>query len=557
MKKFRWQFLIILLTGIVVGVLLITQQPEQRTNVAAPQTGGSYSEGLVGSFQRLNPLFDHYNQPDRDVNRLLFNGLVKFDSAGYPQPDLALAWGFSKDGLSYNFSLKEDIKWHDGEPFTVDDVIFTIEKMSDPESITPADLKAFWQEIIVNRLDDYNLQFVLPEPFAPFMDYLTFGVLPEHLLGGKTFLEIQESAFNLQPVGTGPYLLDRLVVENNKIAGVILKSNTAYFDGAPFIEEVTFKYYATSTDMYNAYLDGEIQGLSRVTGDFLVDVLQDPQVSIYTGRRPELTMVLLNHNDPNVDFLQDVNVRQALMKSINRSVIINQYLSGQAIAADSPIFPGTWAYYSSSPVAYDPESAINHLKEAEFLFAGENSLVRSKDGKQLSFSMVYPDDEIHKKIAEAIQTDWKKIGVEVLLVPLSYEDLIDQQLVKRDFQAALVDINLSRYPDPDPYPFWDQAQATGGQNYSQWDNRVASEYIEQARVTNDLNERIRLYHNFQVVFREEMPALLLYYPVYTYAMKGDVNGVQLGPIYDPSDRLINLKDWFLLVKRNTQDQPAE
>ena len=554
---FRWQFLIILLTGIVVGVLLITQQPDQTPYVAAPQTGGSYSEGLVGSFQRLNPLFDHYNQTDRDVNRLLFNGLVKFDSSGFPQPDLAMAWGYSKDGLTYNFSLKEDIKWHDGQVFTVDDVIFTIEKMRDPESITPADLKAFWQEIKVNRLDDYNLQFVLPEPFAPFMDYLTFGVLPEHILGGKTFLEIQESGFNLQPVGTGPYQLDHLIVENNRISGVSLKMNTAYFDGAPFIEEVSFKYYPTSTDMYNAYLDGDIQGLSRVTGDFLMDILLDPQVSIYTGRRPELTMVLLNHNDPNVDFLQDVNVRQALMKSINRSVIINQYLSGQAIAADSPILPGTWAYYSNAPIAYDTESAINHLKEAGYLFAGENSSVRSRDGKVLSFTMVYPDDEIHKKIAEAIQADWKKIGVEVLLKPLTYEDLIDQQLVKRDFQAALVDITLSRYPDPDPYPFWDQAQATGGQNYSQWDNRVASEYIEQARITNDLNERIRLYHNFQVVFREEMPALLLYYPVYTYAMKGDVNGVQLGPLYDPSDRLVNLKDWFLLVKRNIQDQPSE
>ncbi len=133
MKNFRWQLLIILLTGIIVGVLLITQQPDSPINTAQPQTGGVYTEGLVGSFQRLNPLFDHYNQPDRDVNRLRFNGLVKFDLRGVAQPDLAESWGFSKDGLTYNFSIRENITWQDGSPFTVDDIIFTIDKMRDPD----------------------------------------------------------------------------------------------------------------------------------------------------------------------------------------------------------------------------------------------------------------------------------------------------------------------------------------------------------------------------------------------------------------------------------------
>lgn len=555
MKKYRWQLLIILLAGILLGVLILTRPPDQISGDLSPQKGGTYSEGLVGGFQRLNPLFDHYNQPDRDVNRLLFNGLVKFDASGSPQPDLASAWGYSLDGLTYNFALREDVFWHDGQPFNVDDVIFTIEKMREEDSIIPSDLKSFWQEIKINRLNDFNLQFILPEPFSPFLDYLSFGILPRHLLEGKSFLEIQESSFNLQPVGTGPYLLDHLIVENNQITGVVLAANEKYFEGAPFIEEVTFKYYTTSEDMYNAYLEGEIQGLSRVTGDFLAEVLQDPQVAVYTGRRPELSVVLLNHNDPSAEFLQDVNVRQALMLGINRSVIVNQLLAGQAILADSPLFPGTWGYFSSSPIPFDPDLSISKLKEAKYLFTAESGNTRSKDGKLLTFTLLYPEDDIHRKIAEAIKTDWAKIGVDVKIQGLPYEELIDQKLVKRDFQAALVDLNMSRTPDPDPYPFWDQAQATGGQNYSQWDNRVASEYIEQARVINDIPERTRLYHNFQVVFREEMPALLLYYPVYTYAIRGDVNGVQMGPLYDPSDRLAGIRNWFLLVQRNIQNNP--
>lgn len=556
MKKFRWQILIILLTGIVVGILLITQQPDKIQPMAQPETGGVYTEGLVGSIQRLNPLFDSYNQPDRDVNRLIFNGLVKFNSQGLAQPDLAQSWGYSKDGLTYNFSIKEDIKWQDGAPFTMNDVIFTIEKMREDDSILPSDLKTFWKDIKLNKLNDYNLQFILPEPFAPFLDYLTFGVLPEHILGKLSFKEIQESAFNLQPVGTGPYKIDHLIVENNKVTGIVLSVNSTYFSTRPFIDQVVFKYFPSMADMYLAYTDGEIQGMSRVSGDVLTKVLGDPKLSTYTGRRPELSLIFLNLKDTNVDFFQDVKVRQALMRSINRPLIVNQFLHGQAIQADSPIFPGTWAYYNDAPISFDANSAINLLKNDGYTFSGDSDTIRSKDGKKLSFTLVYPDDDIHKMIAEEIQANWKEIGVDAKLEPVTYETLIDDKLVKRDFQAALVDVNLSRYPDPDPYPFWDQAQATGGQNYSQWDNSAASEYLEEARVATDIGERTRLYRNFQVVFREEMPALLLYYPVYTYAVENTVKGVQMGPLYDPSDRLADINQWYLMVKRGVQQVTA-
>ena len=170
--------------------------------------------------------------------------------------------------------------------------------------------------------------------------------------------------FNLQPVGTGPYKIDHLILENEKITGIVLSANQDYFGEKPFIDQVVFKYYASSSEMYAAYNEGEIQGISRVSDEILPDVLGNPEMATYTGRRPELAMVILNLKDTKVDFFQDVNVRQALMKSINRSIIINQILNGQAIQADSPIFPGTWAYYNNAPIAFDPEAAINHLKNS-------------------------------------------------------------------------------------------------------------------------------------------------------------------------------------------------
>jgi peptide/nickel transport system substrate-binding protein len=195
------------------------------------------------------------------------------------------------------------------------------------------------------------------------------------------------------------------------------------------------------------------------------------------------------------------------------------------------------------------------LKEAGYAIP-PNSTVRKKDNLSLSFTMVYPDDELHASLAQTIQQNWAAIGVEVKLQAVSYESLMNDSLTPRTYQAALVELDLSRSYDPDPYPFWHQAEATGGQNYSQWDNRTASEYLEQARVIADPNVRLRLYRNFQVIFNRELPALPLYVPVYTYALDVRVQGVQVGPLFEPSDRFNDVSAWYLVTRR-ALDQTAQ
>ena len=150
-----------------------------------------------------------------------------------------------------------------------------------------------------------------------------------------------------------------------------------------------------------------------------------------------------------------------------------------------------------------------------------------------------------------MKRDWERLGVEVTLKAMPFEQLLSDNLEPRSYQAALVELNLSRFPDPDPYPFWDQAQITGGQNYANWDDRQASEYLEQARVTADLGERAKAYKNFQVRFANEMPALPLFYPVYSYGVDQQVQGVRMGPLFDTSDRFATLLQWYLKSKRST------
>ena len=242
MRRLRWQILVVAITLIVVAVLLLSQQPALAPILSRPSSGGIYTEGLIGSLGRLNPLLDWNNPADRDVDSLVFSGLIKFDSRGLPQPDLAESWGATPDGTVYNFTIRSNAVWQDGTPVTSDDVIFTIDLIKS-SSFFPQDIKDLWNQITVTKLDDENLKFTLPEPFAPFLDYLTFGILPKHILASAPAGQLASANFNISPVGSGPYKFDHFVVESGYVAGVVLTLSDNYYGQKPYIQQVVFRYY--------------------------------------------------------------------------------------------------------------------------------------------------------------------------------------------------------------------------------------------------------------------------------------------------------------------------
>ncbi len=556
MKRLRWQILVVLATLVIVAVLLFSQQPVLTPTGPQPTSGGVYTEALIGSLGRLNPLLDWNNPADRDVDRLVFSGLIKFDSHGLPQPDLAESWGTSEDGTIYNFTLRPSAVWQDGTPITSDDVIFTIDLIKS-SSLFPQDIKDLWNQIDVKRLDDRNIKFTLPEPFAPFLDYATFGVLPKHILGTMPPEQLANAQFNINPVGSGPYKFDHLIIDGGQIKGVVLTLNDQYYGQKPYILQVVFRYYPDSKSAFDAYKQGEVLGVSQLTPDVLPQALTDPNLSVYTAQLPQMSIIMLNLNNNEVQFLQDANVRRALMLGLNRDYIISSLLKGQAIVADGPILPGSWAHYDGiEHIGYDPTAAVSLLKDEGYVIPATGGTVRAKDNVALNFVLVHPDDALHTQIAQIIQQQWALIGVQINLQAVPYDQMISNYLGPRTYQAALVDLNLARTPDPDPYPFWHQSEATGGQNYSQWDNRAASEYLEQARTETDFTVRARLYRNFQVVFTKDLPSLPLYYPVYSYGVDAQVHGVQVPPLYDTSDRLAFISNWYLVTKRALEQTPA-
>ena len=548
MRKFRWQLLIVLITALVVGVVLYFHQQSPQEEVVqtpSPISGGSYTEALVGAFMRLNPMLDHLNQPDRDINRLLFSSLVHFDASGLPVGDLARSWNVSEDGAVYTVNLRADAVWHDGTPLTANDVVYTISLLQSQSPLIPANLQEFWNAVTVSAVSDTILEFSLPVAYAPFMDYLNFQVLPAHLLGNLGMDALVDHPFNLNPIGSGPFRFDSIEIENGTITGINLVSYEYYFDGQPFIDEIRFRYYPDESTALDAYLEGEVDGLSRIHNADLSTVLNQTGLNLYSSRQPKLSIVFLNLRNANVPVLQNADFRKALMAGINRQEMIDEVLNGQGVFAQGPIMPGNWAFYpEQSEYRYDPDGArqilaamgLSQVEDGRFL----------SDGAPIELELLTPDDPEHIAMAEILRQNWQKVGVGVTVLPLAHDQVI-ARLENRDYQMALVDVDLSETPDPDPYQFWAESQIDGGQNYAQWSNATASSYLEQARQVPGVEVRRRLYRNFQVLFEEDLPSLPLFYPVYNYAVKDSIKDLMFGPVYNPADRFNNVREWYILT----------
>jgi len=556
MRNLRWQLLIAVGGLILVFSYLLVQAPTQETtSTPAPVSGGIYREALIGEVTRLNPILDFNNQVDRDINELLYRGLVTFDSRGIALPDLAESWAVSADATLYTFTLRKDILWHDGEPVQSNDVLYTFSKFQDTDYPGPADLQILWEEIKIVELDERTVQFQLPEPFAPFIDFLAIGLIPEHLLRGVSAGELIDHPFNTQPVGTGPFEFSQFILEGDKIVGVQLQAFEDYYDGRPYLDQFIFRFFSDKGTALQAYLAGEVMGIGQVSQDTLDRVLEIPTLNLHSARLPKMYVVFLNLNHPEKTFFDDKLFRRALMQSINRQWIIDTVLSGQAIVAPGPIFPSTWAYLDTLvPWPFDILEANSILSGLDWeLPEGATpdtpEYLRKKDDVTLTFSLVHPSSRIHTSLAEAIAESWSQIGVQVQLVSAEPDEILTTYLEPRDYEAVLTEIDLSPFTDPDPYPFWHDSQVETGQNYAGFTDRNIGIWLEKARTTSDLATRTDLYKSFQFRFNDQLPAILLFSPIYNYAIDAEIQAVTVGPIYDPSDRFLNVLEWNIQVRR--------
>lgn len=546
-RYIRWQ-IALALVGIFLLTLLLGVTAYNVSTELVPAQGGVFREGVAGNPQYINPLLCQMHEVDQDLCRLLFRGLTRLDGNGRVVPDLAEIWSATADGLIYTFRLRENLFWHDGVPVTAEDVIFTVGMMQSPETPVIPDLASLWRSVEAERVDERTVRFILNQPFAPFLDYTAVGLLPKHIWEHVPPAEIASSPLNAMPVGNGPMKVTEVAADH-----IRLEANPYANTVTSYISAVEFHFYPDYPSVYAAYSKGELDGISRIVPSDLMLARDRPDLQLFSALESVYTSIVFNLKSPSVPFFQEKAVRQALYYALDRKKLIENTLSGQGIVAHSPIPATNWAYTDDvRQYAYDPGRASQLLDEAGWIDTNGDG-VRDKDGRPLSFILLANDDPIRQAILAEISNDWRAIGVQAIPETVSFAGLVSDFLAPRRFDAALVTWDISG--DPDPYPLWHSSQAEeGGQNYAGWQNEDADELLSEARGKIDSEKRAAIYGDFQRLFSEEAPALLLYYPAYTYGVSERVKNVQIGALNDPSDRFTTFPEWYIVARRVPANQ---
>lgn len=558
MRSFRLPLLLIIVG--VAAIAFIVYQLVPRSTVTVPDTGGTYVEGVAGTPQYINPLLCQLHDEDRDLCSLTFAGLTKFNDTGDVVPDLATTWNISDDGITYTFKLRQDAKWSDGAAVTADDVMFTAQMLQDPGFPGRSDVGSLWRTIKVDKLDAYTVQFQLSQPLAPFLDFTTIGLLPQHVLSGTNSADLTKLSFNLQPIGNGAWHVVEVNTTGNRVSSIALEPSPNYYGAKPNLSRLVFRYYANLQAVFDGYRAGDVDGFGNLSLADEKRAEARDDLTMYTATRSRYTALFFNlRRDSGAIALSDKAVRQALMYAIDRQKLVQDVLGGDAIVADTTFIPGTWAYDADvKRYPYDPNRAVEILRDNGYelaTVAPSNVSVWQKNGEPIAFTLLIQDDTTRRAVAEAIAKQWRDLGVQVTVQPV--RNLVRDFLGPRQFQVALVDTLVDG--DPDPYPIWHRSQmVVPGQNYTGWDNKDVSDWLEAARTTTDRSKRSELYRQFQDAFAEELPALPLYYPTYKYAISTRVKQVQIPPLIYPSDRLRTIGNWYINTKRVvTSDTTAQ
>ncbi len=524
----------------------------------------TFTEAVVGPVTRINPLFAPVNPVDRDISALIFDGLTQINRFGEIVPALAEEWAVSSDGTEYVFELRDDVIWQDGEPFTVDDVAYTLSLLRDPAFPGPVSLSRFWRTVEIQPINDTLIRFRLAQPLASFPEALRIGILPEHALRGTDAAGLLTHPFNLSPVGTGPYQLESILTDGQQIREVNLRVSPNYraqpgVDDPYPIERLRFRVYDSFADVLDALASRQADGYAARNRQERI-ALSGTDLVIAQTVMPTVGMMIFNWADDDVAFFRELRVREALVTGLNRASLVDRNLFNQAILADSPLPRLSWAYNYGDTLGaewtYDLAAArdeiANYAVRLQRADDGDEDTQDAADdaaeptpvasGPVLSFSILVPDDPSLVSLVQEVATQWSQLNIAVTVEP---EDpaTYTARLTSGDFDTALIELSKAGNPDPDVYAFWHQGQYPDGQNYGGVDDNAISEALERARRDpNGANRKI-LYDRFQRAFIERSIAIPLYYPLFTYAVNPAVDGVQLGFISDSSDRFATIGTW--------------
>ena len=534
---------------VLTGFSLLWQVSEAYLE-SMPIQGGTLVEGVVGNPRFINPILA-LSEADKNLASLIYSGLVRVTPQGEVVNDLADEVSISENRLVYTVHISDDATFHDGTAVTADDVIFTIQKISDPLIKSPR--RGNWDGIAVEKVDEQTVAFTLKEAYTPFIYNLTTGITPRHIWKNVTDDEFSFSQFNTLPIGSGPYQVEK--VERNPGGIPDYYQLTPFRDalGEPaLIRNMVFRFYPSEVALVEAYNKGEVESVGGVSPELLSELDIKDSVVIESPL-PRIFAVFLNQSQSRV--LLNKEVRQALELATPKEAIVEQVLAGYGTAIDGPLPAGVydWSSEQSALSLSMSPSAPDHLTRAQEILANAgwtpnaDGVLEKKSGSAtitLSFSISTGDAPELRKVALELISAWQKIGASVDLLVFETGELNQSVIRPRNFDALLFGEAVGR--DADLYPFWHSSQRNDpGLNIALYANNRADKFLEEARSESDPEVIEENLKSFNDELQNDLPAIFLYSPNFLYVMPEKVRSVTVGSLAVSQDRFLGIRDWYI------------
>ena len=493
----------------------------RELNTGQPAYGDIMVRGDIGDASNLIPLLAS-DSPSHNIAGMVYNGLVKYDKNMKIIGDLAESWEVSPNGLVITFHLRKGVKWHDGQPFTSADVLFTYQVTVDPKTPT-AYAGDFLKVKKAEVLDAYTFRVTYDKPFAPALISWSNAILPRHLLIGK---DITKSPLSRHPIGTGPYKFKEWLTGQK----IVLVSNTDYYEGRPYIDGFITRIIPDTATMF---LELRAQGISLMDLTPLQYTRQTEnnlfKENFQKYRYLGFKYVYLGYNLKNPLFT-DKRVRQAISYAINKEEIISGVLLGLGKSATGPYKPGTWAYNGNVKIYnYNTQKARQLLGDAGWKDTKGTGILE-KDGKPFVFEIVTNQgNDTRQKCAEIIQRQLKDVGITVKIRILEWSAFVSDFINKRRFDAVILGWSITL--DPDAYDVWHSSKTAPEElNFMSYNNPKADEMLEKGRSTFNQSQRKEYYDRFQEILAEDQPYTFLYVPEELIIVSSRFRGIVPAPI---------------------------
>ncbi|WP_414703632.1 peptide-binding protein [Pseudalkalibacillus sp. SCS-8] len=505
---------------------------EQATD--EPKQGGDLIVGSIGAPTLFNDLYST-DISSSDISGWIYDGLVVFDENLEPQPDLAKEWKTSDDGLVWTIKLHEGVKFHDGEPLTADDVVFTYE-IPLHEDYTGPRASSFEKIEKVEAVDDTTVKMTLSEPYAPFMDSLTYGILPEHILGDVPVKELGEHEFNTKnPIGSGPFKFE----EWKEGQYVKVTAFEDYFEGRPNLDSITYKIVPDANALMAQIANGDVHQASVQSPDLETAKKLEEEGKIVLSTDLALSYTYIGWNQKN-ELFQDEKVRQALTHAIDRETMISAVLNGDGEVAHAPSSPLSWAYNEDVPkFGYDVEKAKKMLEEAGWT-PGDDGILQ-KDGKKFQFEIkTNQGNKAREQIAQVVQEQLKQVGIEVKPKIMEWSAFIEDVTAPNwNYDAVILGWALSA--DPDPTAIWHSKEREAGLNFVHFSDPELDKLMDENTKELDQEKRKEMIAKIQEGIVEQQPYTFLYYPNDHYALDPSIKGFT----HHPRSEYYNIENWWM------------